>query len=103
MAAGPPIKEFIKDPDAVKNYTLDWNGSSPGPWLATGETILSTGSSWTSSSTGITIDSSSRTATTASITLSGGTAGEDYDLTNRVVTSNSQIEDATIRIKVLEK
>lgn len=101
MAAGPPIKEFIKDPDAVKNYTLNWNGAAPGPWLSTGETIST--SAWTLSSTGITKDSDSNTTTTASIIVSGGTTGEDYELTNRVTTSDSQTEDQTIRIKVLEK
>ncbi len=101
MAAGPPIKEFIKDPDSTLSYTLDWNGAGPGPWLATGETISS--DAWTLSSSGITKDSNSNTSTTTSIIVSGGTAGEDYELTSRITTSNSQITDRTIRIKVLEK
>jgi hypothetical protein len=101
MAAGPPIKEFIKDPDSVLNYSLDWSGSSPGPWLATGETIST--SAWTISSTGITGSTGSKTTTTTTINVSGGTAGEDYEFTNRITTSDSQTADRTIRIKVLEK
>lgn len=101
MAAGPPIREFIKDPDSVLQYTLNWDGGAPGPWLSTGETIST--SAWTLSSTGITKDSDSNTNTTTSIIVSGGTAGEDYELTNRISTSNSQTTDRTIRIKVLER
>ncbi len=101
MAAGPPIKEFIKDPDSVLSYTLDWNGGAPGPWLATGETIST--SAWTLSGTGIIEDSDSNTNTTTSIIVSEGVAGEDYELTNRITTSNSQTVDRTIRIKVQER
>lgn len=101
MTIRGPIKEFIKDPDAVLNYTLDWNGASPGPWLSTGDTIST--STWTLSSTGITQDSETETTTTTTITVSGGTAGEDYELTNRIVTVGGLATDRTIRIKVLEK
>jgi hypothetical protein len=101
MAAGPPIETFLKDPDSVLDYTLDWQGGSPGPWLSTGDTISTT--AWTLSSTGITKDSDSNTSTTTTITVSGGTAGEDYDLTNRIVTGNALTVDRTIRIKILER
>lgn len=101
MAAGPPIKTFIKDPDATEVYTLNWSGSSPGPWLSTGDSI--TVSAWALSSTGITGSTGSKTTTTTSVIVSAGTAGEDYDLTNRVTTSAGRITDRTIRIKVLER
>jgi hypothetical protein len=101
MAAGPPIKTFIKDPDSVLDYTLDWNGGSPGPWLSTGDTIST--SAWTLSSTGINGSTDSSTTTTTTINVRGGTAGEDYDLTNRITTANGLTTDRTIRIKVLEK
>lgn len=101
MAAGAPIKTFIKDPDSVLSYTLNWKGSSPGPWLSTGDTIST--SAWTLSSTGISGATGSSTTTTATINVSGGTDGEDYDFTNRITTANGLTTDRTIRIKVLEK
>ncbi len=101
MAAGPPIRTFIKDPDAALSYTLDWDGASSGPWLSTGDTISAT--AWTLSSTGISGSTDSNTNTTTTINVSGGTAGEDYDLTNRITTANGLITDRTIRIKVQEK
>ena len=101
MAAGPPIKTFIKDPDSVLDYVLDWNGGAPGPWLSTGDTIST--SAWTLSSTGIDGSTDSNTTTTTTIWVSGGTGNGDYDLTNRIVTANGRTVDRTIRIKVLER
>ena len=100
MAAGPPIETWEKDPDAVLDYTLDWNDSSKGPWLASGETISA--STWTVPS-GITKDSDSNDNTTTTIWLSGGTAGSDYDLINHITTSASREEDRTIRIHCRER
>ncbi len=101
MAAGPPIKTFIKDPDATEVYTLNWSGGSPGPWLSTGDSI--TVSAWTASTGTITASTGSATTTTTTVIVSAGTAGEDYDLTNRVTTAAGRITDRTVRIKVLER
>jgi hypothetical protein len=100
MAAGPPIETYTKDPDAVLDYKLDWNDSSKGPWLATGQTISS--STWTVPS-GITKDSDTNDTTTTTITLSGGTAGNDYDLINHITTNDSKEDDRTIRIQCRER
>lgn len=68
----------------VESFTVDWNGGHPGPALDTGETIST--SSFTAA-TGLTVDSSSNDGTTATVTLSGGTAGEAYKVTNEITTS----------------
>ena len=65
-----------------------------------GETIST--STWTVPS-GITKDSDSGTTTKATIWLSGGTAGEDYDLVNHVVTSSDREDDRTITVAVRQK
>ena len=85
----------IKDPDAVLDYGLDWSN-----WLASGETISS--SSWVVE-TGLTKDSSSNTTTTATVWLSGGTAGRTYRITNSIVTSTGREDDRSILIKVIER
>jgi hypothetical protein len=85
------------DPNEVKDYTLNWSGSAPGPRLATGETI--TTSTWTVPS-GITKDSDTDTDTTTTIWLSGGTAGVSYRLTNHVVTSQGRQYDWSITVLV---
>jgi len=86
---------FTKDPDAVLDYTVDWSD-----WLATSE-VIST-SAW-SVGAGITQDSSVKTDTTAIVWLSGGTAGTDYQATNRITTDGGRTDDRTITIMVRER
>jgi hypothetical protein len=87
----------LKDPDAVLDYTFDWQGSAPGPWLEAGETI--TASAWTAPS-GITVDSSTFDDTTTTVWLSGGTEWEDYEVVNHVTTSAGREDDRTLTILV---
>lgn len=85
---------FTKDPQAVLDYEVDWSA-----WL--GEDTISA-STWTAPD-GITIDSDSFTATTATVWLSGGEIGQSYDATNEIVTDGGRTDDRTIRIKVKQK
>ena len=62
------IQTFRKDPNAVLDYVIDWGTN----YLASDETIST--ATWTEG-TGITKDSDSKTDTTTTIWLSGGTAG----------------------------
>lgn len=102
MVAGPPIKTFQKDPDAVLPYTIDWDGAAAddGPWLDDGD-VIST-SSW-GIPAGITEDSNSKTNTTTTIILSGGIHNIDYDLVNSITTTSGLATDRTIRVQVRER
>lgn len=80
-----------KDPDAVKDYSVNW-----ATWLGA-DTIQT--STWVVPS-GITEDSNTNTDTTATIWLSGGAAGQVYALTNRIVTAGGRTEDQTIFVPV---
>jgi len=86
-------KRWIKDPNAVKDYTINWVS-----FLGV-DTIAS--SAWTVP-TGITKDSDSNTTTTTTIWLSGGTASAEYSLINRITTAGGVTEDITITIAVEE-
>lgn len=88
---------FVKDPNAVIDYKIDWSA-----WLTAADDDTISTSTWIVPS-GITKDSDSKTTTTATVWLSGGTAGEDYAITNRIVTAGGRTEDRTIRIMVREK
>lgn len=81
---------FAKDPDAVLDYMIDWSD-----WLGATDTIAS--ATWTVPD-GLTEDSSTETTTTATIWLSGGTAGASYALVCRVVTTEGRTDDRTITI-----
>jgi hypothetical protein len=87
--------KFTKDPNAVLDYGFDWT-----LWLQTGETISS--STWTVP-TGLTKDTDTKTTTATVVWLSGGTAGTNYDVTCRIVTSGGRTDDRTMTIKVSER
>lgn len=88
------MKVFIKDPDAVLDYTIDWSD-----WLGT-DTIST--STWTLD-TGITEDSSANTTTTTTIVVSGGSVKTSYKAVNHIVTAAGLEDDRTIIIKIEEK
>jgi diaminopimelate epimerase len=85
---------FVKDPNAVLDYKIDWT-----TWLST-DTIAT--ATWTVPA-GITQASATNTTTAATIWLSGGTAGTTYEVVCRVVTSGGRTDDRTIGIRVEDK
>ncbi len=97
---------FTKDPDAVLDYKFDWkalaNGNGTSNWLASGETISTR---TVTVASGLTKDSDSITDTSTSVTvwLSGGTAGTDYTVACKIVTSASRTDERTIRISVSQR
>ena len=89
------MAKYIKDPDAVLDYGFDWSD-----WLQDGETIST--SSWTVP-TGLTEVGDSNTTTATKVWVSGGTAGDDYTITNHIVTSDSREDDRSHTLKVQER
>jgi len=88
---------YTKDPDAVLDYKFDWSS-----WLASGETISTR---TVTPETGITVDSSSITDTSTSVTvwLSGGTVGNVYDVACLITTTASRTDERTIKIQCRER
>jgi hypothetical protein len=82
---------FSKSPIAVLDYKIDWSD-----WL--GIDTIST-STWTFP-TGITKDSDSKTNTTTTAWVSGGTEGKSYLLVNKIVTAGGRTEQKTIEIVI---
>lgn len=90
------IEVVVKDPNGVLDYERDWS-----TWLAaSSDTIQS--STWIVPA-GLTKDSESNTATTASVWLSGGTVGSDYRVTNRVVTVGGRTDDRSMQVVVRDR
>lgn len=87
-------RSFEKDPGARLDYTINWSD-----WLD-GDTIST--STWLAE-TGITVDSDTNTTTTTTVWLSGGTLGNAYDVTNRIVTAAGREDDRTIEVHIREK
>ncbi len=103
-SASPP--SMVKDPSAVLDYVFDWAANTSGAdteiedWLAAGETI----SSYTVTvAAGLTKDSDSRSGGRVTAWLSGGTAGQDYTVTCRIVTSAGRTDERSAVIRVRQR
>lgn len=81
-----------KDPNDVLDYQVDW-----ADWL--GADTIST-STWPTIPAGITKGSDSKTTTATTIWLSGGSNGQTYELTNRVVTAGGRTKDMSVSLEV---
>ncbi len=83
-----------KDPQATLDYRFDWS-----LWLVT-DTIVSV--TWTVPS-GITQTAATNTTTTATIWLSGGSAGTKYTVACRVTTTAGRIDERSLIVSVIQK
>lgn len=86
---------FIKDPDAVLDFSWDWSD-----WLSP---ISDTIASQTFQLSGITKDSHSQIGGVVTAFLSGGTAGALATATCRIVTAGGRTDDRTIYIRIKER
>ena len=90
-----------KDPFAVLDYSLDWTN-----WMPTAETISAitvTAQTISCDSAPLVIDSSTNTNYIVTATISGGTAGNIYNVEYRITTSGSKKDSRNFRIKVVER
>ena len=89
------MQQFLKDPDAVLDYGVDWSS-----WLQTAEAISS---HTVTVDTGITKDSDSETDGIVTVWLSGGTVGETYEITVRIITDAGRTDDRTFSVLLVER
>jgi len=90
-----------KDPYAVLDYSLDWTN-----WMPSGDTIASitvTAETIAGDAAALTIASSSNTNYIVTANISGGTAGNMYNVEYKIITANSLRDSRNFRIKVLER
>jgi hypothetical protein len=85
---------FTKDPNAVLDYSIDWTRWLVGDQIATSEWIIPSG---------LTKMADSKTATSATVWLSGGAVGQPYTVTNRITTAAGRTEDRSFTIRVEER
>jgi hypothetical protein len=86
------MTEFKRDPSAIKDYGFDWTS-----WLSSGDTILS--SVW---SAGTCVASASAVSSNTTMTfIGGGTAGESYRVTNRIITTQGRTEEKSFDMPVI--
>jgi len=88
------MKGFVKDPQAILDYTINW-----APWL-NGDTIST--SAWTVDSPATSVSESKTTGTTT-IFVSGGVAGSNYVLINSIVTAGGREDERSIELRVRDR
>ena len=90
-----------KDPYAVLDYTLDWEN-----WMPSGEVINAitvTAETISGDASPLVVDSSTNTNYLVTAYVSGGTAGNIYNLEYRITTDQNKKDSRNIRIKVIER
>ena len=90
----PELSSFKKDPSAVLDYVWDWTA-----WLE-GDVISS---HTVTPADGITVNSSSSTGAAVTVWVSGGTAGQRYLVTCRIVTTGGRTDERTILFVVTQR
>lgn len=92
---------YIKDPDAVMPYTINWDTILPhSDTIASATSTAYVHGSTTTTTTDITVDSTTYTDRTTTTTLSAGLDRVDYDIKVHVVTDAGYEDDRTIFIRV---
>ena len=86
---------FQKDPDATLDYAFDW-----AAWLDEGETITN---HTVTVPAGITLDSNAEASGVVTAWLSGGTAGDSYEVACQITTSAGRTDERTMQIRVRER
>lgn len=81
----------------VKDYQIDWSKKLLVNGVDTGDAVST--SSWVVES-GITKDSDTKATKTTTVWLSGGTAGVEYTLTNRVVTTGGRTYEQSFVVTI---
>lgn len=103
---------WIKDPDETLQYKFDWaplaNGNGDTNWLDRTNSPLESISSQTTTnvdSPGLTINSSTITdsSTSVTISLSGGSVGGKYRVKNQIVTNSGQTAERTVTVWVMSR
>lgn len=90
---------YIKDPEAVVDYTVDWNsGYLDGDSLASSHFTVAP-----SETNGLTVDTETHDGATASVTLAGGVAGHVYRVTNQITTTGGRTDERSLTIRVTER
>lgn len=89
MSCSSSQQVFTKDPDATLDYTWDWTA-----WL--GEDQIQT--AIFTADVGLSIEYDSVSLKTATVWLSGGVAYQTYNVSCRITTAASRVDDRTVKI-----
>lgn len=86
-----------KDPNEIKDYTIDWTGTFVYDYISTSTWAITAGGSV------LVIDSNSKTDNKTTVILSAGTTATTYTLVNTITTSKGRVykKSATLTVTAL--
>lgn len=90
--------QVTKDPDAVLDYSVDWE-----TWLPSGDTLSASDWAVSGPDSDLVVDSDANSTTAATVWLSGGTLGVTYTVTNRITTAEGRTDDRSIAVQIINK
>lgn len=95
------LKWPSKDPNDVLDFQIDWLGTAadPGPLYGLSDAIAN--SLWVVPA-GLSVETETFAAGSATIWLSGGVAGVSYSILNRITTDDGRVFDQTVKLPVKE-
>ncbi|MES0071927.1 hypothetical protein [Mesorhizobium sp. M0058] len=96
------IKWGPKDPDAIRDFGIDWTPDLPDDVTITASTWLLDGAAWVGGGDLVKVGSSF-TGTNTTVRISGGVAGTTYLVTNRIVMSDGEEDDFSQKLKIKER
>ena len=85
------VANFVKDPQAVLDYYLDWTD-----WVVPGDSIVT--STWVMLGGTVTLSQDAILGTFTTVWAAGGTAGEIVELLNHIVTAEGREDERTIEL-----
>ena len=90
---------FVKDPDAILDYSVDW-----AQWLAASpvDTIQTSSFAVIDGGT-LSVQTDTTSTTRATVWLQGGTVGESYRVTNTITTAAGRTAERTITLNIVER
>lgn len=86
--------DYAKDPDSTVDYPFNWKAELGSDTIFTSQFLLPDG---------MTLVSESNTTNTATPFVSGGSVGQVYRITNRIVTIGGRTYDKTIYVLIQER
>jgi hypothetical protein len=86
----------LKDPQESIDYAIDWSD-----FMAASETISA--SSWSVTSTALSIGTVAATTLITAAFVSGGVNGDVYRLTNKITTNQTRVAERSVIIRVEER
>lgn len=85
----------FKDPNEVLDYGVDWSARLAGDTIAISAFTVIAGD--------VAINSNTNTTSATKVWLSGGTAGTDCTILNRITTAGGRTMDQTMRLKIRDR